>query len=297
MNLFVQGMRRSGTTIVYDVLSEDPRFDVYYEPLAAGKKTIGGGSGVQSIDVFEKVRRLRSDFLEQYSRPLSPELLNHGAPRAPETEFEADVPEYIRDYLGFIVSKAEDTAIKFTRMYRKVRALWELDPTAKLVHVVRDPRATTVSYLFGKGQKHKHKFRSADELFGRTSGYSAWSSHPFSEFLLATDEFRHLRGCEDFMRILLLWKFTFRETRRDGRDLFGPRYMLLRHEDLTADPERTVGSLYDFIGCPPPPQILHWARSNVRPARAPYAADDRRWREGVARLDMRAELEAAGYDL
>ena len=40
MNVFVQGMRRTGTTIVYDLLSVDPGFDVYYEPLAAGKQTL-----------------------------------------------------------------------------------------------------------------------------------------------------------------------------------------------------------------------------------------------------------------
>ena len=43
MNVFIQGMRRSGTTILFDILWEDERFDCYYEPFAAAKKEVWGG--------------------------------------------------------------------------------------------------------------------------------------------------------------------------------------------------------------------------------------------------------------
>ena len=33
MNIFVQGLRRSGTTIVFDIFWQDKGLDCYYEPL------------------------------------------------------------------------------------------------------------------------------------------------------------------------------------------------------------------------------------------------------------------------
>ena len=53
MNVFIQGMRRSGTTILFDILSVDPYFDSYYEPFAAAnKEAIGGGSGMHKLIFF-----------------------------------------------------------------------------------------------------------------------------------------------------------------------------------------------------------------------------------------------------
>ncbi len=60
MNLFAQGMRRSGTTITFDILFNDKDLDCYYEPLALAKRDAkGGGSGATDIDYFEKVRQTR----------------------------------------------------------------------------------------------------------------------------------------------------------------------------------------------------------------------------------------------
>ena len=52
MNLFVQGMRRSGTTIVYDALLEDGDLRCLYEPFTSNKAAIGGGSGMREHDLF-----------------------------------------------------------------------------------------------------------------------------------------------------------------------------------------------------------------------------------------------------
>ena len=61
MKLFMQGMRRSGTTIIFDILSQDERLDLYYEPFSEGKVgSLGGGSGLQPVDLMEKIRDVRS---------------------------------------------------------------------------------------------------------------------------------------------------------------------------------------------------------------------------------------------
>ena len=72
MKLFIQGMRRSGTTIVFDILSQDRQLDLYYEPFSLGRKgALGGGSGIQKIDLMEKIRLSREHFIYKNDLPLS----------------------------------------------------------------------------------------------------------------------------------------------------------------------------------------------------------------------------------
>ena len=131
------------------------------------KKALGGGSGVHSVDYFDKIRDCRKAFMLKYQKLENVDLLNYGAPRLPALEFEASVPEYVREYITFMISQSENTLIKFTRMYCKVRVLWEIDTEAKFVHIVRDPRAITASYLFGKDQKYKDRFSKEKVFFGK----------------------------------------------------------------------------------------------------------------------------------
>ena len=85
MKLFMQGMRRSGTTIGFDVLSQDPRLDLWYEPFSQGREgALGGGSGIQQVDLMEKIRAFRRDFCAGWKTPLEPDALNWGAPRSPQ---------------------------------------------------------------------------------------------------------------------------------------------------------------------------------------------------------------------
>jgi REP element-mobilizing transposase RayT len=297
MNVFIQGMRRSGTTIVFDVLWEDGSFDCYYEPLAqARNKAIGGGSGEHSVDLFDKIKSSRAAFMAQYPKLESVDLLNYGAPRQAELEFEPELPDYCREYINFIISQSEHTVIKFTRMYCKVHVLWEIDPNAKFIHVVRDPRSVTTSYLFGKHRKNRYLFPNERVFFRRKSSRSSWSSFRFSEFILKTPEYSSLKACEDFVRILVLWKYKFRKTHDAGRELFGKNYLLLRHEDLISSQPETIRSLYDFMERPLPLHVIHWAGKHVRRSYPCYAPDHPRWREAFRRLNMKKELELAGYD-
>ena len=298
MNVFIQGMRRSGTTIVFDIFMEDGNFDCYYEPLAAArKKAIGGGSEEHSIDFFDKIRNCRAEFIARYQKLESTDLLNYGAPRRAELEFEAELPDYCREYVKFIISQSENTMIKFTRMYCKIATLWKIDPDAKFIHIVRDPRSVTSSYLFGKNQKNKRLFPKERLFFKGVSNKTAWSSFPFSEFVLNTAEYSHLKGCEDFMRILVLWKYKFLKTHKEGKALFGENYLLLRHEDLVSEPRETVKRLYDFLGQAAPQNVVGWALKHVQNKRPIYAAENKNWRKAFKKLELSEELEIAGYSI
>jgi hypothetical protein len=298
MNLFVQGMRRSGTTIVYDALLEDPELDCQYEPLREQGVTMGGGSGARETDAFAHTRALRDEFRRSHYPDLDPEEFNWGGPRLPDVELDAELPEHVSGFLRFLVDRAPrpHVMVKETRLYRKVPAVHALDPAAVFVHVVRDPRAVAASIVLGRGRRQLRKIRSEDAFFEYRSDRKLWSSRRISELLVGQPGFEGAgEDPGDVMRVLMVWKATFAEARREALRLYGERYVPLRNEDLRSDPAAALAPVYAVLGRDLPDSVAAWARDGVRPPEEVYAGEDRRWLELLERLDLQPELSAAGY--
>jgi hypothetical protein len=294
VNLFIQGMRRSGTTILYDALLEDPDLRCFYEPLREQDVTVGGGSGARDSDAFAETRSLR----EQFQRTRYPEVpieeFNWGGPRDPDLELEGELPAHCRDFLASLLEQAPDVAIKETRLYRKVGALAELDPEASLVHLVRDPRAVTASIMFGRRDRHADRFPTADAFFEARTRRKLWSSRQISERLFEGNH-PEISDPPDFMRVLLVWKAAFIGTSWWGPGAFRDRYYETRHEDLSTEPIATLKGLYEFLGRPLPAEVSRWALVNVRaPEPIPFE-DDPRWAEAAERIGLREAAHDAGY--
>ena len=84
--ILIQGMRRSGTTILYDALLEDPGLHCFYEPLREEGDTPGGGSGARASDPFAETRALRRAFRDANYPDLDLEDFNCGGPGRPALE-------------------------------------------------------------------------------------------------------------------------------------------------------------------------------------------------------------------
>lgn len=295
MTLILQGMRRSGTTIVYDALAQDPTLTLWYEPLAAAAKpAIGGGSGAREVDPFEGLRAARTEFLA--ARGLSdPAPLNLGGPRDATLEFEREFPPLVADYLRFLLDRPSPVAAKFTRLYAKVPEVAALFPTAGFVHLVRDPRAVVASYLFGKGRQYEDRFGPPDVFFGRRSDRTAWSSYPISELVRREYACESLPEPTDLERILLVWRFTYERVKLDAATAYGERAIRLRHEDFCADPATELVRLYAHDGRTPPAEVIAWAKAHVRPPGPIHATGDPRWRQSFERMRMVGLVEEAGY--
>ncbi len=296
MTLILQGMRRSGTTIVYDALDHDPSLTLWYEPLAAAvAPAIGGGSGVQQVDLFDRLRAARAAFLSP--RGLEdPTPLNLGGPRDASLEFDREFPPLVEDYLRFLLDRPGPVAAKFTRLAAKVPAIHSLFPHAGFVHLLRDPRAVVASYLFGKHRKNEARFGRPDVFFGRRSDRTAWSSFPISECVRREYANESLPEPTDLERILLVWRFTFERVKLDAARCYGERAIRLRHEDFCADPHRELTRLYGLVDRKPPPGVIAWAKASIRPPGPIHAAGDPRWREAFERINMVALVEEAGYE-
>lgn len=295
MNLFVQGMRRSGTTILYDALLEDPELRLFYEPLREEKVTVGGGSGARETDAFAETRELRASFQRERFPDVPLEEFNWGGPREPWLEVEPELPEHCREWLRHLLGLAPAVAIKETRLYDKVGALAELDPGAALAHVVRDPRAVTASIMLGRGRRREKHFPTVDRFFSDAKKRRLWSSYEIAERLLERPDCPLIAEPTSVDRVLLVWRHSFESTRRDGMPLFGDRYVLIRNEELRADPAAALGSLYERLGRLVPEAVATWARENVHPPEEAYAAKDRRWLDAFRRLEMEQAITDAGY--
>jgi Sulfotransferase family len=300
LNLFIQGMRRSGTTILYDALLEDPELSCFYEPLREEKETVGGGSGARDLDVFAETRAIRDRFRRERYPDLRIDAFNWGGPREPALELEPELPEHCVDLLRHLIELGDaagtaDTVIKETRLYLKVAALHRLDPEGALVHVVRDPRAVTASIVLGRNRRRQRKLRTPDDFFADRVDRKLWSSREISARLVERSGYPSIGDPSNAERVLLVWRLTFEAARVDGLRLFGDRYLLLRNEDLRTDPARSIERVYRMLDRPVPEQVAAWARANVRPPHEPYAAGDPRWRDAVERLGMADAVEEAGY--
>lgn len=293
MNLFVLGMRRSGTTILYDALREDPELNCFYEPLREEDVTEGGGSGARKGDAFAEMRALRSDFRDRRYPGVAIEEFNWGGPRKPPLELEPDLPPHCRELLAELLQRSP-AAIKETRLWSKVPVLAQLDPGAALVHVVRDPRAVAASIVLGRGQRRREMLPTADDFFADRSKRKLWSSRPISRGLIRA-EGRRVRDPSNPVRVLLVWRATFERTRRDGLSLFGDRYVLVRNEDLRADPAAALDTVYTALGRELPASVAAWTERNVQPPAAPYAAGDPQWREALELAQATDAAREAGY--
>ena len=135
MNLFVQGMRRSGTTILYDALLEDPELRLFYEPLREEKATAGGGSGARDTDAFAETREIRARVRGASASPTSRSTeFNWGGPREPRLETVARrCPSTAASFLAHLLDAgAPAVTIKETRFYDQVaRTSRALDPEAR----------------------------------------------------------------------------------------------------------------------------------------------------------------------
>ena len=299
MTILIQGMRRSGTTILYDALLEDPKLHCFYEPLRENTETPGGGSDARETDPFAETKALREAYAAAEYPQVPIEEFNWGGPREGALEIGPELPEHCTGFLSHLLARGEaegrQVMIKETRFYDKLERIAPLAPDAVFIHVVRDPRAVAASMMMGRGRKRAGDYADPRVFFEETERRKLWSSREISKALLDLPEYSQVRKPANFERILMVWRHTFENTFRDGRHLFGDRYVLLRNEELRADPVAAIARVYEAAQRPTPPAVADWARGKVKAPEVPFAANDPRWADAFAKLGMAQSLRDAGY--
>lgn len=296
-SLLIQGMRRNGTTILFDAFLRDQRFTAFYEPLnlVGPEPLIDGGSGSHEVDLYSSLRIAQDDFLA--TRPaISRADLHHGAPTEPAVEYESSLPVRIRRYLTFLLAREDPWVAKFVRMGARVEILRDLAPDAVFAWSVRDPREVVRSYLFGPGGRTAHRYRDTDAVFETVSDLNAWSFRSLSDAILERAGGGPPGPLTDLDRVLIIWAESVRRLERDGPRWFGDRSVRVRHEDLCADPDRVLRSLWSLLDAAPDEDVLAWSRSAIRPVVPWEIADDDRWAERFDRAGITELAARHGYE-
>jgi hypothetical protein len=292
MQVIIAGMRRSGTTILFDCLSEDPRFFSIYEPLSLGKTNVGGGSRVKTVPYGSQLNELRREFIQKQNLHVEPSYFNYGAPTDYRLEFEECFPDLYKEYLQFLGAKDTSVLMKFVRVQNKLKDLRETFPDSKLLHIVKDPRRMAMSYLFGrmkrKGIKGRLKYTYVKRFFfSMKNGFNTWNSENLSNYLINNStEYASLSDVPLFQKIMFLWKYINEQLQDQGKLHFGDDYLQIRHEEFCNNPQETLQHIYTHIGYSLSEDAAIWAAKNLRPPKQIICEGSPKWKKAAEQLGI-----------
>jgi hypothetical protein len=292
--VFGQGMRRSGTTILFDLFWGDGRWECWYEPLNRAKAKKGGGSRARDVDYSAAVRALRDRLVEDMPDVSDPQEFNWGAPDHSEEELVPGWPAHVRRYVSEMASSADDVFVKFTRASHKLGELAAIRADAHVVHLVRDPRAVATSHLFRSHPQFKERILAEDCFFTMTTDFNQWKTEAMARHLVTTrDEYRRFADEPAFVQIMMVWKELYTRTRDDAAQHFPGRNVLVWHDDLCADPVGTLQGVYAAWDWKPRWRQKRWAAKNVRAARPYHEPDHPEWRRALELLELQPLIDEA----
>lgn len=299
--IVIVGMRRNGTTLLWDLLNTLDGFSFFYEPLARPKKSIGGGSGNSNFDYGKQISEIQRAGRKQQAWHSSlrmtlrgEDALNFGAPSKPSAEFATQVPNHIKIYLGSLLNSQENVVVKFTRMHHHIDVLKEIAPKSKLLIAVRDPRSVVGSYLWGKNQKDRGIYATQKDFFNLRTDRNAWSMRHLSDVLIRKGH--QTADLSDLERVLLLWKHKYRRMREDSVKFFSEQHKVCKHEDFFNLTKPSIDSTLDFLGLTVEKSQSEWASTAIeKPGHLPPYHLSSAWDDAFSKLDMMSLVDKFGY--
>ena len=291
--VFAQGMRRSGTTILYDLLFDDPRIRCWYEPLNRVRPAPGGGSRTRNVDYLAPVLELRERYLAGLGDDsLTQDDLNWGAPRDPSLEMRPGWPDHVRGLMSELAGSGEHVFVKLTRAPFHVPDLAAVAGDVVFLHLVRDPRAVAQSHVFRRLPETRAAIEKDGTFFTLTTGFDQWRAETMVDRLIAErPELAEYAGRPAYFRLLLLWRELTARTLADAERCFPGRHALVWHDRLCADPVEVLRGVYGLFGLTPTWRTRRFAKKHVRPAKPPYRAEAAEWREAMAELGLEGLVE------
>lgn len=279
---FVCGHRKSGTTMLANLLDGHPQLAVYPIDLALLYAYFPEFIRAHA-DPGERRQRLQQVLFEDMERRVDPASLDVDALQRsffqdlPADEFgriDALIARLMSAFQAVTGSSAKRLGIfKETSIEIYAAEILTWFPDARFVHLIRDPR---------------------DNFAALAAGVDGYYN------ALGEDHNRTLASLLNRVRI------GFRMA-HENREQFGPeRYHLLRFEDLTAAPERSMRAVADFLGIAfdasllTPTMLGRPTGGNAFDGVATFDVNPRnveRWRDRIAAEDARVIEFHLGGDM
>jgi len=154
------------------------------------------------------------------------------------------------------------------------------------VHLYRPPESFASSHLLPTSRGRKGALRKLLHRRGfwtRTGGYNGWSLESIignstrSLFAARLGEIgldpELIYALPAVARLMAFWRLAFERAEREGRHLFGERFISQSFDTFCLDPRESVERVYHALEMAPPE--LDYRR--IHPAHGPYQPDSPRW--------------------
>ena len=125
-----------------------------------------------------------------------------------------------------------------------VDEIFDFYPGAKVIHILRDGRDVAVSLMHHFWRLAKDKGGIFDLNLEELAKRDAYIEDPQSFLRSGNGIFS-----EELLRQMAVrWSRRVSKASRDGSTIFGPNFFQLRYEDLLANPEEALKSMFVFLG-------------------------------------------------
>jgi Sulfotransferase family len=240
---FILGHSRSGNTLLMRLVRLHPEVHANYQGTFFSRPP-----GLASLVDTPEVEKwfTRGTNLWNRGRDLSPRVLRSISDFIMESDARHAGPT------KHIVGDKSPTTITHGQA---VRDMFQIYPDARMIYIVRDGRDVMVSDRFRNFVEEKFLRKGDEELiasFRRTPElFTSGRCSIFTESWLRD----HHQGAPS-------WSINLKESRAEGRRLYGDRYFEIRYEDILADPVRELTKLWLFLGVKRIPASLEKALKN-----------------------------------
>ena len=232
--VIVNGMFRSGTTLLWRILAADHDFSIYFcEPLHPDLPN--------QIETFGHYR-----FYKQV-----PEAMEKWSPYFHSKRLRLlkgeSYPE-LQTYLSHLIKKG--ALIKFCRMNLRLSWFQERFTNSYIINIIRDPRAVCYSYL-------KNNQRPIDQ---HDLDWTGWYGVEYFGLYGQMDSFAsYLKALDQeppYMKIMALWKINVEQSIRDLEDSGIKNWINITYEELVNAPERIIKKIYSLLDKVPPIDVM-----------------------------------------
>ena len=283
IQVFFLGLRRSGTTLLFDVFRRDNRFICFDEPFSHAIRSVPAAFGKGTWDQYYKLVEREPEMFWDSIATISW-----------DEELDQDLSASQVDWLRYLLSKGQNVLIDETHLHNKLKSLYQVVPDAHVIHLYRNASAFASSHLIPRDSAanfmHKLKNRVGQEyrktrFWGADTQFNSWQlesivgSDPHQKFGLMLERAqidpRKAFAGGSVSKLLSFWLFHYRQIESMGRELFGQRFYSLSFESFCDNPTRSASEICEFIG------IEHEIdrAPRIRPARKAHMAKSSRWIE------------------
>lgn len=293
--ILISGMKRSGTTVLWETLRKDSRnlcFDEPFHPsLWQGKKQNGKGTWTELGSKFNQLATA-SNMQSSPIRPID-ELTHQNGPGQ-------------RRYLRDLMLQAQRTVIDEVRLWNRLPEILPEEVPVVVVHLLRDPVNWVTAQMMpsvGRSKKSEARFLAwlgKIGFFWRRSDYDSWRYEEIFEAAIAADHplFRFVPRAmcgatrlPAYQKLIALWWAANLETRsRLSTRHLGPVVNVSLFE-FSVDPEKVTRKIYSAAGWDLPSGLIDF--QHVCPIRPSWKARSIKWERAFTGLGLPTALSQA----